>query len=172
MWLSTQVVFAVALLMTPLTRSITGALVLFSALSFPLAAAFTIPWSIVTLKLRHHLQHERCLYTATFNLSQASPGIIVSLFAGLAVKLFNQNLSAILAVGGLSAFASALCVLFVDVPVDFHRMGDQIKTEYGEDQFRSGASGDHENSSDSLNGETMNSPSVINGQREGPPRQV
>lgn len=128
-WLFTQVIFTLSLFTTPLISSINGAIAVFAMLAIPLAAAFTIPWAIVTLTLRNTLQRERGLYTATFNLSQALPGIIVSLIAGKVVRIFAGDLSAVLALGGLAAFISAVFTFFLEVPDAFYNNETNVKPQ-------------------------------------------
>jgi len=71
-----------------------AAVCIIALMGFPLAMAYQIPWSIVTVTLSSEKFNEtRGLYTTIFNLSQSAPEILISLLSGPCVAIFHGRVS-------------------------------------------------------------------------------
>uniref|UniRef100_A0A7S2XZ65 Uncharacterized protein n=1 Tax=Fibrocapsa japonica TaxID=94617 RepID=A0A7S2XZ65_9STRA len=120
------------------------AVFLFALLGFPKAVAYQIPWSIVTVTLAADGQEQsstasqydlglgnrRGLYTTIFNLSQASPEILVSLLGGPCIYVFNGHLTSVLVMGGLGALAAVgLCVRVLEPPTLYNRHASDTRKQ-------------------------------------------
>ncbi|CAN0110701.1 unnamed protein product [Discosporangium mesarthrocarpum] len=91
-------------------------------LGFPLAATYQIPWSIVTATTSRALHsEEKALYATTFNLSQCLPEILMALLGGPIVEIFNGQVSAALAMGGVGGFLGAVLCFWVIEPEELYK---------------------------------------------------
>jgi maltose/moltooligosaccharide transporter len=118
-WSGCQILFALALLLTKAVATPAYVIAMFAVLSLPLSASFIIPWAITALALQ--AESERGMYMATFNISQSFPGIIASIAGGIIVKAGKGDLAYVMMLGGASALAAAIAVLFVISPQELRR---------------------------------------------------
>lgn len=115
-WGTSLLVMGIALLFVCSLHNVTILFCITVAMAPALSAAFTIPWTICTIYLRGRLAHEKALYLAVFNLSQATPGIIASTFGSIIVHAAHGNLNAALVAAGAAATVAAFATLQVEVP--------------------------------------------------------
>ena len=76
-----------------------------------ISAAFTIPWAAVSGAAG---RAERGVLLATFNLSQATPGVVASATGGLLVRAGGGSLRVLMGAVGACALGAAVAVAFVD----------------------------------------------------------
>lgn len=116
LWSASLLVMAAAMGLAPAASSGAWVMVLFAALSVPLAACFTVPWSIVTTEARK--RGGGGVMTATFNLSQCLPEIVTAVAAGPVIRAAGGDLNAVMLMGAASAALGAALVWRVVVPVE------------------------------------------------------
>lgn len=80
-----------------------------------LAAAFTLPWALVSASLRGNFEDQRGLFLSVFNLSQATPGLLAS-FAGTILIHLTNRVATALALGGAAALLGAVACAQVTLP--------------------------------------------------------
>lgn len=127
-WSAGLVCFGACLMATMLVRneSVVGVYLVFAFLSFPLAVAFTIPWTVVSLALREALgdavKHDLGAHLATFNGSQSFACLVAAVVGGLLVRLVSGDMARVLAVGGAVAIMGAGGVGWAYIPVELELM--------------------------------------------------
>jgi len=113
-WFFCMLFYGVMLLMTPFCNSINMGLVIVTCLGIGQAAAMVIGWSIVTETVAEGDQ--KGVYTTLFTTSHTVPELCVALIAGQLIKLFDNQVSAVLAVGGVAALFGANSALYIVEP--------------------------------------------------------
>lgn len=104
------------------TKSVVGVYVLYSLLSFPLAVAFTIPWTVASLAVLEELgeaaKHELGAHMGTFNASQALACLAGATAGGILVRLTHGHIGNVLAAGGTVAVVGGLLVWRAHIPAE------------------------------------------------------
>lgn len=118
-WSFSLFLLGAVLILCKFTASRSSVVAMFGLLSLPLAASFTIPWTIAGLSIQEHAAGSRGTQLALFNLSQSLPGIVAALLSGLVVRVSNGDLGYVMLVGGISAVLACAAVFFTIVPEDF-----------------------------------------------------
>ena len=107
------VMHAVALISTPLIKHVETAIAVHSLIGFGLAAAFTYPWTIVTLYSLLYDPKRAGLWGTLFNVGEAIPAILVAVIAGRIVTLANGSVGTVIFFGGVSMITGAFLVFRV-----------------------------------------------------------
>merc|ERR1740123_25053 len=129
-WVFCMLFYAVMMLSTPFCDSIEFALVIVTCLGIGQAAAMVIGWSIVTETVVDG--NQKGLYTTLFSTSHTIPELVVALVSGEIIHLFDNNVSAVLAIGGVTALFGANSALYIVEP------GNWLKRQAGrEDKIKS-----------------------------------
>ena len=113
-WFVCMIFYAVMLLMTPFCDTINMGLIIVTCLGIGQAAAMVIGWSIVTETVAEGDQ--KGVYTTLFTTSHTVPELLVALVAGEIIFLFDNHVSAVLAVGGVAALFGANSALYIVEP--------------------------------------------------------
>eukprot|EP01083_Nonionella_stella_P011661 33123_1 len=113
-WFFCMLFYGVMLLMTPFCDTINMGLLIVTCLGIGQAAAMVIGWSIVTETVAH--TDQKGVYTTLFTTSHTVPELVVALIAGEIIFLFDNHVSAVLAVGGVAALFGANSALYVVEP--------------------------------------------------------
>eukprot|EP00485_Elphidium_margaritaceum_P009877 CAMPEP_0202685924 /NCGR_PEP_ID=MMETSP1385-20130828/1732_1 /ASSEMBLY_ACC=CAM_ASM_000861 /TAXON_ID=933848 /ORGANISM="Elphidium margaritaceum" /LENGTH=599 /DNA_ID=CAMNT_0049340397 /DNA_START=1637 /DNA_END=3433 /DNA_ORIENTATION=+ len=113
-WFCCMLFYGVMMLMTPFCNSITMGLVIVTCLGIGQAAAMVIGWSIVTETVAEGDQ--KGVYTTLFTTSHTVPELLVALTAGVIIHVFDDHVSAVLAVGGVAALFGANSALYIVEP--------------------------------------------------------
>lgn len=106
------------------SESAAGVYIIFSLMSFPLAAAFSIPWTVASLAVHEDLGGEAAKYDlgvhfGTFNASQALACLVATMSGGLFVRLASGDMAKVLFIGGLVSVIGGAFVFKTDIPDDF-----------------------------------------------------
>jgi len=113
-WFFCMLFYATFMLMTPFCNSIGMGLMIVTCLGIGQAAAMVIGWSIVTETVAK--SDQKGIYTTLFSTSHTVPELVTALSAGEIIHLFGDQVSAVLAVGGVFALFGANAALYVIEP--------------------------------------------------------
>merc|ERR1712228_545073 len=113
-WFFCMLFYGIMLLSTPFCDSINFALVIVTCLGIGQATAMVIGWSIVTETVVDG--NQKGLYTTLFSTSHTIPELVVALVSGEIIHLFDNNVSAVLAIGGVAALFGANACLYIVEP--------------------------------------------------------
>lgn len=114
-----------------------AAAVVFGSASLTICCAFTLPWTIVSAILADGYREERGLHLATFNLSQATPGLLASVTGGILVHI--SGLDGVMRAVGTCALAAAGAAAFIEVPLIMSGNGCEISGRASRSEGEAGA---------------------------------
>ena len=113
-YILTEAVLVIVLLMSPFVQNPHVGIFLFSLLGIPFAATNAIPWIIVTSALSH--SDEAGTFSATFNLSQCLPDVVISITSGVVLALFNDRIYSVLVYGAMGALVALCLIVYFKLP--------------------------------------------------------
>lgn len=115
-WSLSLLTLGLSLISTKRISSTPALYTIFAIMSLSMACSFTIPWTIVSVAFRKEGTTHIGRQMATFNLSQAIPGLLAALMGSLVLKVGGEVISNVLVMGGVSAVLGSVLVWWTEVP--------------------------------------------------------
>ncbi len=125
LWMLCLWVYALVLSLSIFVSDLYLALFLFSLAGLPMAASFTIPWSVVGAYSKQYDRERACLWTVILNVAECGPELILALVSGFIVDLFRGRVAGVFVV---SAAMNAVGVWLVAI-TDFKEYDGERPSE-------------------------------------------